>query len=133
MVRNTRNYTIFILGYPTGHRCTHDTAEECRNDILVTGVSHIGPSIRSGPDFCPRIAASSETSAEILVPNGSVKSIQVKVNHIAFFITQSRFVCQFNIEGRVTSVNAELVEDTMYCDEMEFSFTSRYWMDLNKC
>lgn len=22
-----------------GHRCTHDTAENCRNDILVTGVS----------------------------------------------------------------------------------------------
>jgi plexin A len=21
------------------HRCTHDTAENCRNDILVTGVS----------------------------------------------------------------------------------------------
>ena len=21
-----------------GHRCTHDTAENCRNDILVTGV-----------------------------------------------------------------------------------------------
>lgn len=22
-----------------GHRCTHDTAENCRNDILVTGIS----------------------------------------------------------------------------------------------
>ena len=22
-----------------GHRCTHDTAENCRNDILVTGVN----------------------------------------------------------------------------------------------
>lgn len=23
----------------TGHRCTHDTGENCRNDVLVTGVS----------------------------------------------------------------------------------------------
>lgn len=22
-----------------GHRCTHDTGENCRNDILVTGIS----------------------------------------------------------------------------------------------
>ena len=31
-----------------GHRCTHDTAENCRNDILVTGIKRVGPSIRSG-------------------------------------------------------------------------------------
>nr|CAD7459220.1 unnamed protein product [Timema tahoe] len=64
-----------------GHRCTHDTAENCRNDILVTGVSQ--------------------------------------------FIVQTRFVCQFNIEGRVTSVNAQLLGDTIYCDQMEFTYTSR--------
>lgn len=28
-----------------GHRCTHDTAENCRNDILVTGVSVSGASV----------------------------------------------------------------------------------------
>ena len=37
----------------------------------------------------------------------------------------SRFVCQFNIEGRVTSVNAQLLGDVIYCDEMEFAYTSR--------
>jgi plexin A len=41
------------------------------------------------------------------------------------FIVQTRFVCQFNIEGRVTSVNANLLADTIYCDQMEFSYTSR--------
>ena len=35
-----------------------------------------------------------------------------------------RFVCQFNIEGRVTSVNAQLVNDAIQCDEMEFTYTS---------
>ena len=39
--------------------------------------------------------------------------------------TICRFVCQFNIEGRVTSVNAQLLSDTIYCDEMEFTYTSR--------
>ena len=32
-----------------GHRCTHDTAENCRNDILVTGVNvSSGNSVTSG-------------------------------------------------------------------------------------
>lgn len=41
------------------------------------------------------------------------------------FIVQTRFVCQFNIEGRVTIVNARLLADTIYCEETEFSYTSR--------
>ena len=109
----------------TGHRCTHDTAENCRNDILVTGINRIGPSIRSGPAFCPRVNATAGGAPEILVSSGLQKSIRVKVDHIAQFIIQTRFVCQFNIEGRVTSVNAQLLSDTIYCDEMEFTYTSR--------
>uniref|UniRef100_A0A1B0CEW4 Sema domain-containing protein n=1 Tax=Lutzomyia longipalpis TaxID=7200 RepID=A0A1B0CEW4_LUTLO len=106
------------------HRCTHDTAENCRNDILVTGVSRSGPSYRSGPTFCPTINATGDGS-EILVAAGSKKSIKVKVHIIGQFIVQTRFVCQFNIEGRVTSVNAQLLGDTIYCDPMEFIYTSR--------
>lgn len=34
-----------------GHRCTHDTAENCRNDILVTGVS-VSICQTLGPHFC---------------------------------------------------------------------------------
>ncbi|KAK7867968.1 hypothetical protein R5R35_004968 [Gryllus longicercus] len=107
-----------------GHRCTHDTAENCRNDILVTGISRVGPSYRSGPGFCPTINATGG-STEILVSSGIKKSIKVKVHIIGQFIVQTRFVCQFNIEGRVTSVNAQLLGDTIYCDSMEFSYTSR--------
>ncbi|XP_046483187.1 plexin-A2-like [Neodiprion pinetum] len=106
-----------------GHRCTHDTAENCRNDILVTGVSRIGPSYRSGPGFCPTINATD--SKEILISSGIKKNIRVKVHIIELFIVQTRFVCQFNIEGRVTSVNAQLLADTIYCDWTEFSYTSR--------
>uniref|UniRef100_A0A1B6HCH7 Sema domain-containing protein n=1 Tax=Homalodisca liturata TaxID=320908 RepID=A0A1B6HCH7_9HEMI len=108
-----------------GHRCTHDTAENCRNDILVTGVSRIGPSYRSGPGFCPTINATSGGSTEILVSSGLKKSLRVKVHIIGQFIVQTRFVCQFNIEGRVTSVNANLLGDTIYCESMEFSYTSK--------
>lgn len=106
------------------HRCTHDTAENCRNDILVTGVSRIGPSYRSGPSFCPTINATSD-GTEILVAAGTSKSIKVKVHIIGQIIVQTRFVCQFNIEGRVTSLNAKLLGDTIYCDEMEFQYTAR--------
>lgn len=83
----------------------------------------VGPSYRSGPAFCPTINATQ--SSEILVASGIKKSIRVKVHIIGQFIMQTRFVCQFNIEGRVTSVNAYFIADTIYCDSMEFSYTSR--------
>ncbi|XP_015429042.1 PREDICTED: plexin-A4 [Dufourea novaeangliae] len=105
------------------HRCTHDTAENCRNDILVTGVNRLGPSYRSGPAFCPTLNATD--TQEILVSSGIKQQIRVRVHIIGQFIVQTRFVCQFNIEGRVTSVNARLLGDTIYCEETEFSYTSR--------
>jgi plexin A len=80
---------------------------------------------RSGPAFCPRVNATAGGSPEILVSSGLQKSVRVKVDNIAQFIVQTRFVCQFNIEGRVTSVNAQLLSDTIYCDEMDFTYTSR--------
>lgn len=52
------------------HRCTHDTAENCRNDILVTGISRSGPSYRSGPTFCPTINSTGGDNTEILVSSG---------------------------------------------------------------
>lgn len=109
----------------TGHRCTHDTGENCRNDVLVTGVSSIGPSIRSGPAFCPRINKTADGSTEILVPSGVSKRISVKVENIQQHIARMRFLCQFNIEGRVKQVNAQFVEGIMYCDEMPFSFSTQ--------
>ena len=81
--------------------------------------------LRSGPAFCPRVNATAGGSPEILVSSGLQKSVRVKVDNIAQFIVQTRFVCQFNIEGRVTSVNAQLLSDTIYCDEMDFTYTSR--------
>lgn len=87
-------------------------------------IQRIGPSYRSGPSFCPTINATGDGS-EILVASGAKKSIKVKVHIIGQFIVQTRFVCQFNIEGRVTSVNAQLLGDTIYCDPMEFVYTSK--------
>jgi hypothetical protein len=71
------------------------------------------------------VNATAGGSPEILVSSGLQKSVRVKVDNIAQFIVQTRFVCQFNIEGRVTSVNAQLLSDTIYCDEMDFTYTSR--------
>ncbi|XP_026681797.1 plexin A3-like, partial [Diaphorina citri] len=64
-------------------------------------------------------------SREILVASNSKKAVNVKVHIVGQFIAQTRFVCQFNIEGRVTSVNAQLLGDVIYCDPMEFTYTSR--------
>ncbi|KAG8193494.1 hypothetical protein JTE90_003709 [Oedothorax gibbosus] len=109
----------------TGHRCTHDTGENCRNDVLVTGVSSIGPSIRSGPGFCPRINKTANGSTEILVASGISKRISVKVDNIQQHIARMRFLCQFNIEGRVKQVNAQLIGEVMYCEEMVFSYSTQ--------
>ncbi|RWS18173.1 plexin-A4-like protein, partial [Leptotrombidium deliense] len=95
----------------------------CRNDILITGVSSVGPSIRSGPGFCPRINSTSETT-ELLVHSGKLHQVQVKVDKIPQFIVSTRFKCQFNIEGRVTSANARLLGDVIYCDAINFQYNS---------
>ncbi|GBM68568.1 Plexin-A2 [Araneus ventricosus] len=36
-----------------------------------------------------------------------------------------RFLCQFNIEGRVKQVNAQLIGEIMYCEEMVFSYSTQ--------
>jgi hypothetical protein len=95
--------------YVEGHRCTHDAAENCKNDILVTNINHIRPSLRSRPDFCPRMIAIAKGSSEIIVPSEISKSIKVKVDNIATFLFIKRFVCQFKIEYRVISVNEQLL------------------------
>jgi len=108
-----------------GNQCTHDKNENCRNDLFVSGINSIAPGRRTGPDFCPRITAAPGLSNEVLVSSGLQKSIRVQMDHIPYLFLQSRFVCQFNIEGRVSSVNAEIMDDTIICDEMDFTYTSR--------
>ncbi|GBN75824.1 hypothetical protein AVEN_240009-1, partial [Araneus ventricosus] len=83
----------------------------------------VGPSIRSGPGFCPRINKTANGSTEILVASGISKRISVKVDNIQQHIARMRFLCQFNIEGRVKQVNAQLIGEIMYCEEMVVSKT----------
>jgi plexin A len=66
------------------HRCTHDTAENCRNDIMVNGVNRMGPSYRSGPAFCPAINVT-DLGTEILVPAGVKRSVKVRVSTLDFY------------------------------------------------
>ena len=40
-------------------------------------------------------------------------------------IAQDRFVCQFNIEGRVTTVQAQLLGSDIYCEDMEFNYLGK--------
>lgn len=91
---------------------------------MVNGVNRMGPSYRSGPAFCPAINVT-DLGTEILVPAGVKRSVKVRVHVIGHSIVQTRYVCQFNIEGRVSSVNAQLLGDTIYCDSMEFLYASR--------
>lgn len=82
------------------------------------------PSDRSGPSSCPRIQTVGKDDNEILVPFGTKKRVHFRAQIIGQFIVQSRFVCQFNIEGHVTSVSAQLLGDAVYCDSVEFVYAS---------
>lgn len=106
-----------------GHRCTHDTGENCRDDILVTGVKQTGISKRSGPSHCPRINTTTDSS-EILIAAGLPRRIQVKVHEIPELLNKRQFSCQFNVEGRVRQVDAKLLDSVIFCDPMEFTYTS---------
>lgn len=35
-----------------------------------------------------------------------------------------RFVCQLNIEGKLTTVNGQLFGDKIYCDAVQLTYTS---------
>lgn len=101
-------------------KCTHDIEEYCPGDILVNRVS--SNESTTGPEFCPRITG--VDSPEILVPSGLSKAVHVKVYLVGHFIVQTRFTCRFNIEDRAINVTARLLADTIYCDPVEFSYTS---------
>ena len=40
-------------------------------------------------------------------------------------MVQDGFVCQFNIEGRVTTVPAQLLGNNIYCMEMELNYLGK--------
>uniref|UniRef100_A0A8D8Y9V6 Plexin-A2 n=1 Tax=Cacopsylla melanoneura TaxID=428564 RepID=A0A8D8Y9V6_9HEMI len=105
------------------HRCSHN-AKDCSEDSLPV-VSRVGQIFKNNLSFCPTIDGTNSSSREILVASNFEKSVNVKVHIVDNFIAQSKFVCLFNIEGRITSVNATLLGDMIYCDRMEFSYTLR--------
>jgi len=48
----------------------------------------------------------------------------VKASHIPQASVSTRYVCQFNIEGRVRQVNAQLLSDTIYCEALNFNYVT---------
>uniref|UniRef100_A0A6B0VFM3 Putative plexins functional semaphorin receptor n=1 Tax=Ixodes ricinus TaxID=34613 RepID=A0A6B0VFM3_IXORI len=105
------------------HLCTHNSSENCHNDITLSSPAS-GPSIRGGADLCPRIRKSSSSSNDIIVPKGTTVGIRLQVENIPAFMIQSRFVCQFFIEGKVKQVNGQLLGDSLYCGRIPFKYDS---------
>ena len=60
----------------------------------------------------------------MLIPHGASRIIAVNVVNIPQASTSIRFLCQFNIEGRVRQVNAQLLSDTIYCKELLFTYVT---------
>ncbi|KAF5308525.1 hypothetical protein FQR65_LT06190 [Abscondita terminalis] len=110
-----------------GHRCTDETSVYCRNDIIVTGINHIGPSYRSGSNFCPRINAATN---EILIPSGSKKRIQANVS-LTTIMVLSKFLCIFEEQNNKRSVKAQLIADTVYCEHIDFDLGSEKYITAN--
>lgn len=94
----------------------------------------MGSSVNSELEFCPQISSVPGTATEMLVSHGIKKDIKVKLENITPFMTNASFVCQFNIEEKVTTVPAQLqiqrninITDghIVACDDMEFTYSSR--------
>lgn len=64
-------------------------------------------------------------STEILVGHGTKKGIKVKVENIEQFMVQENFICQYNIEGTVKNVSAQILDDNIYCEDNEFTYSSQ--------
>ena len=106
--------------------CTDIPNVDCRNDLVVNGVNHVGPSIRSGPDFCPAIDTLCDidlesNGSEIMILSGTRKEICFNANSIPLTY-QNTLKCIFIIDGRDVSVDAKLRGDKIYCEEVEFFY-----------
>ncbi|KAL1461083.1 hypothetical protein WDU94_013014 [Cyamophila willieti] len=81
-------------------------------------------SYQSWPE--PTIDGMNPRSREILVPSNTIKQISVKLRNIfQQCIVETRFICQFNIEGHKLRVKARLLGEMIHCDPMHFQYTSR--------
>ena len=113
-----------------GNLCTEDTSENCRNDILVTGINRVGPTIRAGPEFCPALGTSCNSSLEengskIKILSGTKESICFEAKNIPLFMSQLSLECQFSINsryGKRETVNGKYLDGKIYCDEAEFLY-----------
>ncbi|GBN70655.1 Plexin-A4, partial [Araneus ventricosus] len=65
-----------------------------------------------------RIPSHSNSPSNLVLRESGSKPVQ---QHIA----RMRFLCQFNIEGRVKQVNAQLIGEIVYCEEMVFSYSTQ--------
>lgn len=124
------------------YQCTNKVADTCRDDFIVSNAAVSSFEIqfyiyvtltlhyddfwismiqkktasgRSGADFCPKFTAV-DGENEILVPSGSTKSIQAKIQVVGHFLLQKYFLCKFTIDGREFSVKATLLGDQFTCE-----------------
>ncbi|XP_014668016.1 PREDICTED: plexin-A2-like [Priapulus caudatus] len=104
----------------TNHRCTHDTGTYCRDDHIITGLNTPGPSIRPGPDHCPRI---NSTRPEFLIPSGTEYQIAVHASNVEE-IDPSPFQCEFNLDGRISDVEAVYEDGFIKCNYHLFKYDS---------
>lgn len=113
----------FCVWCLTEHRCHNDYTDNCTEDAILTSMNRYGASYYIAPWSCPGFVIEDQKS-EILVPAKSKKSISGNVSHLRNAMMNSPYMCQFNIEGRVTRVNATLASEfpnIMTCDAMDFS------------
>ena len=76
-------------------------------------------------EFCPKFTAV-DNKNDILIPSGTRKSIQAKLQVVGHFLLQKRFICKFTYEndGREVTANAQLLGETFTCDAVEFTTQS---------
>lgn len=105
------------------HRCVHEVEEDCMNNVVVYNQEDAHEKSRAGENYCPMII---KNPPEILIHNGEDRSTFLDSKNLEDERTfdSAKFKCQFDIEGRVTTVNARLWYSHIYCDEANFYYSS---------
>ncbi|CAH2105731.1 unnamed protein product [Euphydryas editha] len=68
-----------------------------------------------GPDFCPRIA---ETT-ELIFASGQKERVTIKITRIFLYMANTPWKCKINLNGKDVIIPAVLLADIVYCERFE--------------
>ncbi|CAH2105732.1 unnamed protein product [Euphydryas editha] len=89
------------------------TQQRCGNDNVIYPKET--QALLAGPDFCPRVADTSE----LTFASGQNEIITVRITQIYIFMAFTPWKCKINMNGEDITVSGILLADIVYCEIFE--------------